>query len=57
MSIEWMIVLGVSVLFNVIYCIKILMKDEYIRRADNMVKERDERIEELRAELTKFDKR
>ena len=39
--------LAVSILFNIIYCIKILMKDEYIRRADNMVKMMDERIEEL----------
>lgn len=43
----WIIALAVSVFFNIIYCVIVLMKNEYIRRADNMVKMRDDRIEEL----------
>jgi len=49
------ILLFISALFNVIYCLRILMKDEYIRRADNAVKTLRDRIEELLKELERYE--
>ena len=48
------ILLMVSALFNVVYCIRIIMKDEYIRRADNGNKMLRDRIEELSKELDEY---
>ena len=48
-----LLLLPLTVAFNIIYCIKLMMYKEYIRRADNAVKMRDDRINELLAELDK----